>query len=60
MAAVLLALLIVILLFGAGFAVHLLWIVALVALVLWLVGWLVRGGRRWASSLVRPLRHPPG
>ena len=51
MAAVLLALLIVILLFGAGFAVHVLWIVALVALVLWLVGWLFNaadgGGRRW-------------
>ena len=51
MAAVLLALLIVILLFGAGFAVHVLWIVALVALVLWLVGWLFGaaegGGRRW-------------
>ena len=51
MVAVLLALLIVILLFGAGFALHVLWIVALVALVLWLVGWLFSaaegGGRRW-------------
>jgi hypothetical protein len=49
MVPVLLALLIVALLFGAGFAVHLLWIVALVALVLWLVGWLfgaAEGGRR--------------
>ena len=50
MAAVLLALLIVILLFGAGFALHVLWIVALVALVLWAAGWLVgvaeHGSRR--------------
>ena len=49
MAVVLLALLIVLLLFGAGFAVHLLWILALAALVLWLVGWMfgaAEGGRR--------------
>ena len=35
---VLLALLLVLLLFGIGFAVHLLWIVAIVFFVLWLVG----------------------
>jgi hypothetical protein len=34
----LLALIIVLALFGAGFAAHLLWIAALVLLVLWLVG----------------------
>jgi type IV secretory pathway TrbD component len=34
----LLALLIVLLFFGVGFAVHLLWIVAVICLVLWLVG----------------------
>lgn len=33
-----LALLLVLILFGAGFAVHLLWIAAAVFLVLWLVG----------------------
>jgi hypothetical protein len=55
MAVVLLALLIVLLLFGAGFAIHALWIIALVALALWLVGWLIgaadsglgAGRRRW-------------
>jgi hypothetical protein len=56
MALVLLALLVVLLLFGAGFALHLLWIVALVALALWVIGWLIgaaEGGvaagsrRRW-------------
>jgi hypothetical protein len=34
----LLALLLVLLFFGVGFAIHLLWIVAVVFLVLWLVG----------------------
>jgi hypothetical protein len=34
----LLALLLVLLFFGIGFAVHLLWIVAIVFFVLWLVG----------------------
>jgi hypothetical protein len=33
-----LALLLVLILFGAGFALHLLWIVAVVLFVLWLVG----------------------
>jgi hypothetical protein len=32
------ALLLVLILFGAGFALHLLWIVAVVLFVLWLVG----------------------
>lgn len=37
----LLALLLVLILFGAGFAVHLLWIAAAVFLVLWLVGFVI-------------------
>jgi len=50
---ILLAFLVVLLLFGLGFAVHLLWILAAVVLVLWLVGFAVgRGesagtGRHW-------------
>ena len=45
----LLVLLLVLLLFGAGFALEILWIVAVVVLVLWLVGFFMRGaeGARW-------------
>ncbi len=39
-----LALLLVLILFGAGFALHLLWIAAVVLLVLWLVGYAVGRG----------------
>ena len=39
-----LALLVVLILFGAGFAVHLLWIAALVLLVLWIVGFAIGRG----------------
>ena len=39
-----LALLIVLLLFGVGFAIHLLWIAAAVFLVLWLVGFAIGRG----------------
>jgi hypothetical protein len=44
--------LLAIILFGAGFAIHLLWWIALVVLVLWLLGFLIRVGegtprRRW-------------
>ena len=46
--ALLLFLLLVFLFFGVGFAVHLLWIVAVIALVLWLLGFLFHGsGGRW-------------
>ena len=38
----LLALLVVLVLFGAGFALHVLWWVAIVALVVWLVGFFMR------------------
>ena len=43
----LLFLLLVIVLFGAGAAVHLLWLLAIVALAMWLVGfgYRPRGGR---------------
>ena len=47
------ALIVVLILFGAGFALHLLWWVALIALVVWLLGFVVRGAesaggrRRW-------------
>lgn len=43
MGAVLLVLLLALLLGGLGFFVHVLWIVAAIVLVLWLVGFLVRG-----------------
>jgi membrane-bound ClpP family serine protease len=47
----LLFLLLVALLFGLAAAIHLLWIVAIVALVLWLVGFLFRPrGGRWSYS----------
>lgn len=53
MAVILVALLIVLLIGGLGFALHVLWWIALVALVLWLVGFFLRAGggaagrRRW-------------
>jgi hypothetical protein len=49
MGVLLAVLLIVLLLGGLGFAVHFLWILAVIALVLWLVGFVVRGaeGSRW-------------
>jgi len=39
-----LALLLVLILFGAGFAVHILWVAAAVFLVLWLVGFAIGRG----------------
>ncbi|MER7915801.1 MULTISPECIES: hydrophobic protein [unclassified Streptomyces] len=53
MVPLLLVLLLALILFGAGFALKILWVVALVVLVVWLLGFLVRstnagGGRsRW-------------
>jgi hypothetical protein len=45
---VLLALLIVALLFGLGFIVKVLWLLALAALALWIIGFVVAGSeRRW-------------
>ncbi|MBD0418719.1 hydrophobic protein [Streptomyces sp. NPDC052309] len=43
MVPLLLVLLLAIILFGVGFAVKALWWIALVVLVLWLLGFLVRG-----------------
>lgn len=48
MLAILLVLLVILLLFGAGFAVEVLWWIALALLVVWLLGFLMHGaGGRW-------------
>jgi hypothetical protein len=48
MVPVLLFLLVVALLFGAGAAVHTLWWIAIIALAVWVVGFLARpSGSRW-------------
>jgi hypothetical protein len=48
------ALIIILILFGAGFTLHVLWWIAIAALVLWLLGFVFRAGegvggtrRRW-------------
>jgi hypothetical protein len=51
-AIILLVLLLALILGGLGFAIHILWWIALAVLVLWLLGFLVRtaeggGRRRW-------------
>lgn len=46
MVPVLLVLLLVLILFGAGFAVKVLWWIALIVLVVWLLGFLMRGTTR--------------
>jgi fatty acid desaturase len=47
---ILAVLLLALILFGAGFAIHVLWWIALIVIVLWLLGFLFRavegGGRR--------------
>jgi hypothetical protein len=52
MLVILLALLVVLILFGAGFALHVLWWIALAALVIWLLGFLLRVG----ETIARPRR----
>lgn len=52
MAVLLVALVVVLILFGLGFTLHALWWIAIIALILWLLGFLFRGGgagirRRW-------------
>jgi len=53
MALVLLALLLILILFGLGFTLHVLWWIAIIALALWLLGFVLRIGesasrrRRW-------------
>jgi len=49
MGIVLLALLVVLILFGLGFALHVLWWIAIIALVIWLLGFLMRAGEGVAS-----------
>ena len=44
MGIILLVLLLAIILFGLGFALHVLWWIALAVLVLWLIGFVVRTG----------------
>jgi Flp pilus assembly protein TadB len=50
MALILIVLLLALLLAGVGFAVHILWWIALVVLVLWLLGFLVRVGEGTSRS----------
>ena len=49
MAALLLVLLVVLVLAGAGFALHVLWWLAVIALIVWVAGFLFRGAdsARW-------------
>lgn len=50
MGPVLLVLLIALVLFGFGFILHLLWWVAIVVLVFWILGFLVRSGSGGSRS----------
>jgi hypothetical protein len=48
MVALILVLILIAILFGVGAAVHALWWIAIIALVLWLIGFLIRPhGSRW-------------
>jgi hypothetical protein len=49
LAALLLVLLLALILFGVGFTAHLLWILAAIVLIVWLVGFAMRAGSgaRW-------------
>ena len=60
MFAVVLILLLALLLFGVGFAVHVLWWIALAVLVLWLLGWAfgAAGGGWQSPPVVRALVEP--
>jgi hypothetical protein len=50
MAVILVALLIILVLGGLGFALHILWWVAIAALVIWLLGFVLRVGETIARS----------
>jgi hypothetical protein len=50
MAIVLLALLVILILFGLGFTLHVLWWIAIAALVLWLLGFVLRIGESAGRS----------
>ena len=52
MAVILVALLVVLILFGLGFAIHVLWWLALAALVIWAVGFFLRVG----ETIAKPRR----
>jgi len=52
MAVILVALLVVLILFGLGFAIHVLWWLALAALVIWVLGFFLRVG----ETIARPRR----
>jgi type IV secretory pathway TrbD component len=52
MAIILIALLVVLLLGALGFALHVLWIIALIALAIWLLGFFLRVG----ETVARPAR----
>jgi hypothetical protein len=52
MAVILVALLVVLILFGLGFAIHVLWWIALAALVIWALGFFLRVG----DTIARPRR----
>jgi hypothetical protein len=59
MGIILLVLLLALILGGLGFAIHILWWIALIVLVIWLVGFLVRVGEggsrsRWYRWLPPP------
>ena len=49
MAIILIALLVVLIIGGLGFVIHVLWWVALIALILWLLGFLLRAGESASS-----------
>ena len=52
MAVILVALLVILILFGLGFALHVLWWLALAALVLWVLGFFLRVG----ETIAKPRR----
>jgi hypothetical protein len=52
MAVILVALLVVLIIFGLGFAIHVLWWIALAALVIWALGFFLRVG----ETIARPRR----
>jgi hypothetical protein len=60
MGIILLVLLLALILGGLGFAVHLLWWIALVVLVIWLAGFLVRVGEGAGGRRGRWYRWLPG
>ena len=63
MAIILLVLLLALILGGLGFAIHVLWWIALIVLVIWLIGFVVRVGEggsrgRWYHWLPSRRRYP--